>query len=290
MASITEGVLTALITPFDPRNLEVDWHAYERVLEIQKKGRVHGVVICGTTGEAPTLTSDEKKKLIEKAVQFFKGSGVQVFAGTGTYNTKETVDFSAWASDAGVDGVLVVTPYYNRPTQEGLKQHYLKIADAINCELMLYNIPGRTAVSLEFETIEALAGHPNIRSIKDGSGGIDLARQAQQVMDTFAGDDSNFYSFLDIGGKGVVSVASNIIPDVLVRIYSLFREGRKEEAKALHGKHQGFFKGLFLESNPSPVKWLLAQEYSWLSSAVRLPLVPLSEKYQSQLLDLRRSL
>ncbi|MEO5969184.1 MAG: dihydrodipicolinate synthase family protein, partial [Bdellovibrionia bacterium] len=192
------GVWTALVTPFN-QNYELDLPAYRRILQDQKAAKVTGVIPCGTTGECPTLSSDERKSLISIALQELKGSGIKVFAGTGTNDTRESIELSTWASLQGVDGVLIVTPYYNKPSQAGLEAHFNKIAEAVQCEVMIYNVPGRTGVSLTAETILSLARNPKIRSLKEATGNvaftseiIDTLSQAGVSMDILSGDDATF--------------------------------------------------------------------------------------------------
>lgn len=208
------GVYTALITPFDSRG-GLDLAAFRKVLQDQKDAGISGVIPCGTTGETPTLTIDEKKKLITTAIETLKGSGVKVIAGTGGNNTAETVELSRWASDQGVDGLLVVTPYYNKPSQAGMEAHFKAVADSVRCEVMLYNVPGRTGVSLTAATVAKLAAHPRIRSLKEATGNvvftseiIDTLKASGVSMDILSGDDATYLPLLSVGAAGVVSVAS----------------------------------------------------------------------------------
>src|SRR5687768_9022909 len=203
------GIWTALVTPFNDKN-ELDLDAYKRILRDQKDAGVTGVIPCGTTGESPTLTEAEKKVLIQTALEELKGSQVKVYAGTGSNDTAQTVAFSKWASDQGVDGLLIVTPYYNKPTQAGLKAHFRAVADAVSCEVMLYNVPGRTGVSLTSDTIAELAEHPRITSIKEATGNpaftseiqAALAKAGQKLL-IFSGDDATFLPLLSVGADGV---------------------------------------------------------------------------------------
>jgi 4-hydroxy-tetrahydrodipicolinate synthase len=166
-----KGVYTALVTPFDSHGA-LDLKAFRKILDDQIDAKVAGVIPCGTTGETPTLSVEEKQKLIHLSVEACRGTGVKVLAGTGTNNTEETVSFSKWASDQGVDGILVVTPYYNKPSQAGLVDHFLAVAREVSCEIMLYNVPGRTGVSLSTQSICDLAEHPRITSLKEASGSV----------------------------------------------------------------------------------------------------------------------
>ena len=282
------GVYTALVTPFQSDG-SLDLAAYERLLHLQLKAKVAGVVPCGTTGESPSLTAEEKKLLIQMALKYFQGTGIKVIAGTGSNNTTDTVEFSKWASDQGVQGVLVVTPYYNKPSQAGLLQHFIKVADGIQCNLILYNVPGRTGVSFTPGTISELAAHPRITAIKEASGNVsfsseilDSLKLAGQTLEILSGDDINFLPILAIGGVGLVSVASNLIPHVLVEIDSAFESGDIKRAQALHFKYLPLFRDQFIESNPGPIKTALAAT-GMCSAFCRLPLAPLTSESTQKL-------
>ena len=203
-----------------------------------------------------------------------------MFAGTGFNNTPETVELSKWASDQGVDGVLVVTPYYNKPSQAGLEVHFRAVADAVRCEVMLYNVPGRTGVSLAPSTIAKLAMHPNIRSVKEATGNIQLTSEildavAGSQFDVLSGDDATYLPLLSIGATGVVSVASNIVPRAMTAILNAVHSSDLLKAQALHRKLFPLFRDLFVDSNPVPVKH--AMEFlGFCSARVRPPLAPIS--------------
>lgn len=276
------GVWTALVTPFDKKG-HIDFTAYRTLLRRQRDARVAGVIPCGTTGEAPTLSTSEKKDLILCALAELKGSGVQIFAGTGNNQTYGTVEFSGWASDAGVDGVLVVTPYYNKPSQAGLIAHYRAVADAVKVPVMMYQVPGRTGVRMSIDTILTLAKNPRLAGLKDSTGDMsgvaDLAAALSAQSSTFqllCGDDPLFVPYLSLGAVGIVSVASNIVPEALVKIHSEWSKDKVASARALQLQFQKFFQGLFMEPNPAPAKQCL----EWMKlcrSDVRLPLVPMTE-------------
>ncbi len=276
------GVWTALITPFTSSN-EIDWPAFEGLLQDQKEAGISGVIPCGTTGETPTLTPTERKHLIERTVRFMKGSKTKVFAGTGTNSTAETIENSRWAAEQGVDGLLLVTPYYNKPTAVGLEAHFRAVADAVPCEIMLYNVPGRSVVSLTAETIASLASHPRIRSIKEATGNVaftseilDVVESQGRRLDILGGDDATYLPLLSVGGVGVVSVASNLFPRAMTAIQSAFDQGRVLEAVTLQKKYYPLFRDLFVESNPVPIK--AAMHWAgWCEPHARAPLAPLSE-------------
>jgi 4-hydroxy-tetrahydrodipicolinate synthase len=282
------GIYTAIVTPFK-RNGELDLGAYRALLKDQIAAGISGIVACGTTGETPTLSESEKKLVIETTIKELKGTGVKIFAGTGSNNTAESVRFSKWASDAGVDGILVVTPYYNKPTQAGMLAHFRAVADAVSCEVMLYNVPGRTAVSLAADTISELAAHPRIRSVKEATGNpafsdelVAALKRAGKKMDLFSGDDSTFLALLDRGATGVVSVASNLLPRAMVALQRAAEKGDLTKARELNEKYSPLFRDLFVESNPVPVKYALAA-LGVCEPTVRLPLVELSRESAAKL-------
>lgn len=284
------GVYTALITPFK-KDGSLDLEAYHKILEDQCDARVHGVVPCGTTGESSSLTIEEKKTLIKTAIEVARPRGLKVIAGTGSNNSAETVEFSRWASTQGVDGILVVTPYYNKPSQAGLEAHYQAIADAVDCEVLLYNVPGRTGISLQPETIARLAKHPKIKTLKEATGNVaftceilDVLSRAGQRMDLLSGDDATYLPMLSIGAVGVISVASNLFPRAMVEIAAKFAQGQVAEAQALHRRFYPLFRDLFIESNPGPIKRAMALT-GFCEPTVRLPLVELSSGHESQLLS-----
>jgi 4-hydroxy-tetrahydrodipicolinate synthase len=279
-----EGAFTALATPFTAKG-EIDWAAYDRLLERQLRGGVSGVVPCGTTGESPTLTKDEKLKLIEAAVKACKGKAL-VLAGTGSNNTAQSIEFSKAAADRGVDGLLVVVPYYNKPSQAGLEAHFTAIADSTDKPLILYNVPGRTITSLSAATVGKLAAHPRINGIKEATGNLAVLTEMREQVAKHApgrafawlsGDDPTLLPFMAAGGNGVISVASNILPAAMARLCK-GGPGALKEFETLFS----FFNALFVEANPVPCKVVL----QWLGlceSTVRLPLVGLSPESEAKL-------
>jgi 4-hydroxy-tetrahydrodipicolinate synthase len=211
-----------------------------------------------------------------------KGSAVRVFAGTGSNNTAETVELSRWATEQGAHGVLVVTPYYNKPSQAGLLAHFRAVADAVRGEVMLYNVPGRTGVSLAPETVVSLAAHPRIRSLKEATGSVaftseilDQLGAANAKLDVLSGDDATYLPMLAVGATGVVSVASNLFPRAMVAIQKAADGGELDRARKLHRQYYPLFRDLFVDSNPVPVKAALA-EAGWCGEDVRAPLAPIS--------------
>ena len=275
------GVYTALVTPFGPKG-ELDLNAFRAILQDQRDAGITGVIPCGTTGETPALTLEEKKLLITTALETLKGSGIKVIAGTGSNTTADSVEFSRWASELGVDGVLVVTPYYNKPSQAGLEAHFKAVADAVRCEVMLYNVPGRTGISLTAATVAKLATHPRIRSLKEATGNvaftseiIDTLKQTGSTLDILSGDDATFLPLLSVGAVGVVSVASNLFPRAMVAIQKAMDQGNFREARELHQRFYPLFRDLFIDSNPVPVKYAM-ERIGLCGSRVRAPLAPIS--------------
>jgi len=281
------GVWTALVTPFNSKGA-IDFPAFEKILADQKSAGVSGVIPCGTTGESPTLSLTEKQELIRTTLDFFKGSSTLVIAGTGSNSTSEAIELSRWASDVGVAGVLLVTPYYNKPTQAGLEAHFRAVADAVKCEVMLYNVPGRTGVSLTAQTVASLASHPKIRSIKEATGStqlsseiIDALAHSKRSIDILSGDDASFVPLLSIGATGVVSVTSNLFPRGMVAIQRAFEKGDLAEVKKLQARYFPLMRDLFIESNPGPIKFAMSK-MGFCENRLRLPLVPVASSTESK--------
>lgn len=287
-----KGVYTAIITPFSKG--AIDYDSYFRLLDLQIQAGVDGVVPCGTTGESPTLGHDEHSELIQKTVQY-ANKRIRVIAGTGSNSTKEAVQLTEQACKDGVDGVLSVNPYYNKPTQDGLTRHFQEIADHSSVGVMLYNIPGRTGVMLSIETVQKLAEHKNIVSIKEATGDLGFMARLRAVLPKdftmLSGDDNLTLPLLSIGGAGVVSVVSNIFPVSLVKMVQLWNQGKIEESRAIYFKLMPVFYSAFMETNPIPVKAAL----SWLGyceNELRLPMTQLSsgvatDQFKKLILSLR---
>ncbi len=271
------GTFTALITPF--RNGHVDEAAYTRLVAKQIEGGIHGLVPCGTTGESPTLSHEEHNHVVELCIKTAKGR-VPVIAGAGSNCTAEAIMMAKHAEKAGADGVLVVTPYYNKPTQEGLYQHFKAINDAISIPIILYNIPGRSVVDMSDDTIIRLAELKNIAGIKDATGNLERPSRLRMHIGNdfcqFSGDDSTALAFNAQGGTGCISVTSNIVPDACALLQDLWGAGKTHAALALHDKLMTLHSVMFIESNPVPVKYA-ASHLGICEPDVRLPLVQLSE-------------
>jgi 4-hydroxy-tetrahydrodipicolinate synthase len=278
------GTYTAIVTPF--RNGVLDEAALERLIAAQIKGGVDGIVPVGTTGESPTLDYEEHVRVIELAVQFAKRK-IKVLAGTGGNSTSEAIYLTKAAEELGADGSLQVAPYYNKPTQEGLFQHFSAIARETNLPIVLYSVPGRCAVEIGVETVKRLAGKSkNIVGIKEAGGSADRVSQLRAVLgpkfEILSGDDSLTLPFMAVGAQGVVSVASNVIPREVARMVEAFMSGKISEAQKLHGRFYSLFKDLFIETNPVPVKAALAM-MDMIEEEYRLPLVPMAAKNKEML-------
>lgn len=279
-----KGSLIALATPFDADD-RVDYEALEGLIEFHIKEGSNGLVIAGTTGEAATLEKSEHAKLISKAVEVVNGR-LPVIAGTGSNSTAQTIKLSREVGKFGIDAYLMVVPYYNKPMQEGMYQHFSAIADAVEIPVMLYNVPGRTVADMLPDTVARLARHPNIFGIKEATGDMERLRQIKELVDEnfmlYSGDDFTALEFMEKGGHGVVSVCGNVVPRLSADMCRAALAGESEKAKELDGKLQPLNKALFVESNPIPLKWALA-EMGLISPGIRLPLTPYAEEHHEQM-------
>jgi len=279
-----KGTYTAMVTPF--RNGQVDVKAFEALIERQVAAGIEGIVPVGTTGESPTLNMQEHVRVIELAVQFAK-KRTQVVAGTGSNSTAEAIELSLGAQRAKADALLLVAPYYNKPSPEGMFQHFRAIARAVELPIMLYSVPGRCGVEITVETVGCLAKEcPTIRSIKEAGGKAERVDAIRQVVpsdfEILSGDDGMTVEFMKRGAVGVVSVASNLIPAEVKSLVDA--AGRKDWRKAeeLDRNYASVFRDLFIESNPGPVKAAMAAK-GWLVDELRLPLVPITETSRQKL-------
>jgi 4-hydroxy-tetrahydrodipicolinate synthase len=278
------GTYTALVTPF--RGESVDEKAFAHLLEDQIAAGIDGVIPVGTTGESATLTTEEHLRVIELAVQVVDHR-IKVIAGTGSNSTAEAIYLSNEAKRRGADGLLIVSPYYNKPSQAGIFAHYSALAQAAWLPIITYSVPGRTGSELGLDTMAALAlKHPNIVAIKEAGGSIERFNQLRQVLPDniaiFSGDDSMTLPALSVGAVGVISVASNLIPKEVVALVRAFREGRAAEAEQLHRMLYPLFRDLFIEANPVPVKTAMSRQ-GWMTEEVRLPLVALQPQNRARL-------
>lgn len=279
-------LVTAMITPFD-ENGAVDLSGARKLVSHLIETSSDAIVVCGTTGEAPTLEDTEKLSLIETVLDE-AGGRAKVLAGTSTYDTRHSVKLTAQASGLGVDGILAVTPYYNRPGQAGIRAHFEAMADASSVPLMLYNIPSRTGRRIEIDTIAQLASHPNIDSVKDAVGDLAFtARMVDAVPEDFyvySGDDALTLPMLSVGASGVVSVASHLVGRALARMMESFFKGKNNEALEIHLRLLQLFDALFAEPNPIPLKAAL-QACGLPSGAPRLPLTPATDRTVTHLVE-----
>jgi len=278
------GTFTALVTPF--RNGAIDAAAFEKLIESQIAAGITGIVAVGTTGESPTLSSDEREQVIRLAVTIAQ-KRCKVLAGTGSNSTQHAITDTQTAEKIGVDGALLVAPYYNKPSQEGLFRHFKTIANATSLPIMLYNIPGRCGVDIGPDTVVRLAGEcRNIASIKEASGSVErVSELRQRLPDAFtilSGDDSLTLPFMSVGAVGVVSVASNLFPAEVCALVRAYESGDAKSAQMQQRKMFSLFKDLFIEPNPVPVKTALGWR-GLISSEVRLPLCEMSEANQARL-------
>jgi 4-hydroxy-tetrahydrodipicolinate synthase len=278
------GTYTAIVTPF--RKGALDESAFERLIHLQIKGGVDGIVPVGTTGESPTLDYEEHIRVIRLAVKFARGR-IKVIAGTGGNSTQEAIYLTKAAQEVGADASLQVAPYYNKPTQEGLFQHFHAVARATCLPIILYSIPGRCGVEIAVETVHRLAHDSvNIIGIKEAGGNVDRVSQLRAVLGAnftiLSGDDALTLPFLAAGARGVVSVASNVIPREVSQLVRAFARGDAARALKLHTRFYPLFKDLFLETNPAPVKAALAL-LGWCEEELRLPLVPITAANRARL-------
>lgn len=279
-----KGSLVALATPFDDDN-RVDYAALGRLIDFHVDSGSNGLVIAGTTGESATLEKSEHVDLIAKAAELVAGR-VTVIAGTGSNSTQQTIELSREVDGCGIDGFLLVAPYYNKPVQEGIYRHFSSIADAVEHPIMLYNVPGRTVTDIQPETVARLAEHPNIVALKDATGDLQrLKEQQAAVRDDFlyfSGDDFTVLDFIRQGGQGVVTVSGNVAPAAMSELCSSASSGDLSRAKMLDDSLQPLNKALFIESNPIPVKWALHQ-MGLMSGGIRLPLTPFAEEHHEMM-------
>ena len=280
------GTYTALVTPF--RQGAVAFDELAKLVEVQIKGGISGLVPVGTTGESPTVSHEEHLDIIRRTIAAARGR-VPVIAGTGSNSTQEALDLTTAADAAGADALLLVAPYYNRPTQEGLFQHFSRLAEATAKPIILYSIPGRCGVEIGINVLERLrAKYPHVAHIKEAGGTVDRVDQIISAlgdsMTVLSGDDSLTLPFMAVGAKGVISVASNLYPRQVAKLVALALAGEYAKARALHRKLYPVFKGIFIESNPAPIKLAMSHAGIIGSDEVRSPLCALSEASRKTLL------
>ena len=276
-----EGSMVAIVTPF--KNGKVDEETLKKLIDRQIENGTKVIVPCGTTGESPTLTYEEHEKVIEITVKHVAGR-VKVIAGAGSNSTHEAVHLTSFAKKVGADGALVITPYYNKPTQKGLYEHYKKIAEEVDIPIVMYNVPGRTGVNLETDTIVELSKIKNIVGIKEASGSLDkiTAILSKCDIEVYSGEDALNYLILANGGKGVISVTANVVPDKVAKLCDYALNGNYESARKIHYELYELNKAMFLETNPIPVKTAL-NLMGLIEDEIRLPLVAMSDKNKNTL-------
>jgi len=283
------GTYTALVTPF--KGGEVDEQGVRELVEFQIENGVDGLVPAGTTGESPTLTHAEHIRVIQVCVEAARGR-VPILAGTGSNSTQEALDLSRSAKEVGADALLVVAPYYNRPSQRGLVLHYQAILEQVQLPLVVYNIPSRTGVNVEPETLGIIKKSGNLAGIKEAAGSTDQVSRMLEVLGAgfvvLSGDDSLALPFLSVGARGVISVVSNIVPKEMVGLVQAYLGGRHAEALELHRKLFPLMRALFIETNPAPVKTAMGL-LGRCSGDLRLPLAPLTESNLARLRDALQS-
>ena len=278
------GAMTAMVTPF--RSGKLDEQRLAEQIEFQIAGGIDALVPVGTTGESPTLSFDEHKRVLELTVQITR-KRVPVIAGVGANCTREAMELHAFAKEAGCAGGLSVVPYYNKPTQEGMYRHFMTLADKVALPIVLYNIPGRTAVTMSPQTVSRLAKHPNIVAIKEATGSLDMASEIRALCDIviLSGDDSLTVPLVSIGGKGVISVLSNLIPDQIKQLTKLALDGNFRDAAALHTRLFPLMKSMFLDGNPVGIKFAM-QHAGRDSGELRLPLWEASEGTKKTIVEM----
>lgn len=279
-----QGAMVAIVTPF--AGGRVDEAALRRLIEFQIANGTHGIVPCGTTGESPTLSFQEHERVIEITVEQVN-KRVPVIAGTGSNNTDEALLLTRHAKEAGADGALLICPYYNKPTQEGLYLHFKKVAESVDIPIFIYNIPGRTAVNMEADTVARLAKIDNIVGIKEASGSMkqitDIIARCGDDFVVLSGEDFLTFPLLCVGGKGVISVVSNVAPRDMADLCNLYFAGKFNEAQKLYYRLLPLCHALFYETNPAPVKAALAMMKKLDSDEVRLPLAQMSDVNRERL-------
>ena len=282
---MTQGSIVALVTPMFASG-EIDWESLEALVEWHVSSGTVGIVPVGTTGESPTVSPEENCEIIRFVVEKTK-SRMTVIAGTGANSTAEAIEFTASAKESGADSCLLVTPYYNKPTQEGLVAHYSAIAEAVDLPQVLYNVPGRTACDLLPETVARLAVLPQVVAIKEATGSLERAREIRQLcgeaVAIYSGDDATSCDLMLEGAQGTISVTANVAPETMAQMADAAVKGDAELARSLDATLSGLHQTLFLESNPIPVKWALSY-LDRIPPGIRLPLTGLSQQHHDEVI------
>ncbi len=282
-ATSIHGSIVALVTPMH-NDGSVDWDALKKLVEWHIEQGTHSIVAVGTTGESATLDVEEHAHVMEAVLKAAAGR-IPIIAGTGANSTREAIELTETARKLGADAALLVTPYYNKPTQEGLYQHYKAVAEAVDLPQILYNVPGRTGVDMHNDTVIRLADVDRIVGIKDATGdlnrGHDLINRLDQKIAVYSGDDATAYRLILLGAQGNISVTGNVAPGVMSQVCEAAKAGNREEAEQLNNSIAVLHQILFCESNPIPVKWALS-DMGLIGTGIRLPLTVLAESYQPQ--------
>jgi 4-hydroxy-tetrahydrodipicolinate synthase len=277
-----KGSMVAVVTPMDADG-KVNYRDLARIIDFHVTGGTEALIVAGTTGESATLDHSEHIELLERACEISEGR-VPIIAGTGSNSTTQTLNLSRAVDRLPIAAYLVVTPYYNKPPQEGMRRHFAAVADAVHHPVILYNVPGRTGVDLKPETVAKLATHPNIAGIKEATGELARVRMLRETCGAefvlLSGDDATAREFMLQGGDGVISVTGNVAPAGMRRLCDAARAGRRVEAERIDADLQGLHKNLFCESNPIPVKWAV-QKMGLIGPGIRLPLMPLAPQFHS---------
>ncbi len=285
------GAIVAIVTPF--KDGKVDEEGLKGLIEWHIKAGTHCIVPCGTTGESATMSHEEHMRVVELTVETVRGR-IPVIAGTGSNSTSETIMLTHHAKKAGADAALVITPYYNKPSQEGLYQHFITVAQECKFPMILYNVPGRTGVNMLPQTVARCAKNRYIIGIKEATGSLkqvtDVIRMCPRNFILLSGDDFTAFPTMAVGGKGVISVASNLMPKEMANMMNAFMKGDIDKARRIHFKLFPLFEALFYETNPVPAKTALAEMGRIESAEVRLPLAAMSEANKDRLMDVLRSL
>jgi len=282
-----QGSIVALVTPMNSDG-SIDVGNFKNLLDFHIENKTDGIVILGTTGECPTIDFDEHTFLIKEAVSHINGR-IPVIAGTGANSTKEAVFLTQSAKEAGADACLLVTPYYNKPNQKGLFEHYKTINDAVDIPQIMYNVPSRTGCDLKNETVISLSQLSNIIGIKDATGELEridyLKEKVKKNFVFISGDDLSFLDYIERGGSAVISVTANVKPDLMHNICNGMLNGDVEKSRALNKKLSNLHQSMFVDSNPIPVKWLMSY-LGLINQGIRLPLVELDNKHQKNLIEI----
>lgn len=284
MTNLFTGVGTAIATPmFEDGSIDLD--NYDRLVQHQLDNGIKGIIVAGTTGEGATLSLDEKINLLQRTIALRGEKECSIILGTGSNNTTIAIEHTRAAKQSGADAALIVTPYYNKTSQHGLIAHYYAIADAVDLPIIVYNVPGRTGMTVLPETLAQLAKHPNIVGFKDATGDMEYMSKIKNVLvenpefRLYSGDDESFLAYLVFGGHGIISVTSNVLPKSVAHIHTLYKKGKLDDARAFQLRLCPLMNTFFEDVSPSPMKALL-HHLGYSADALRLPLVPTTDFYR----------